>query len=138
MGCDYSGMRLRVGVDLVTVADVADSLARHGDRYLTRVYTAAEVADCSTGPDVDPTRLAARFAAKEAAIKVLREGVPWSSIEVRRSPAGWVELQLDGRAADIAAGEGLRDFALSLTHEGGLASAVVVATCDQPAEAEVS
>jgi holo-[acyl-carrier protein] synthase len=79
--------------------------------------------------------LAARFAAKEATIKVLREGVPWSSIEVRRSAAGWVELQLAGRAADIAAEGGLRDFALSLTHEAGLASAVVVAACDTPVEA---
>src|SRR4051812_4886564 len=128
-------MGLRVGVDLVTVAEVADSLARHGDRYLARVYTPAEVADCRTGGAVDATRLAARFAAKEATIKVLREGVPWSSIEVRRSTAGWVELQLDGRAADIAAKAGLRDFALSVTHEAGLASAVVVAAYETAVEA---
>ncbi|MDQ1696779.1 MAG: holo-[acyl-carrier protein] synthase [Frankiaceae bacterium] len=115
-------------MDLVTVADVAESVAEHGDRYLSRVYTEAELADCRTGDRVDATRLAARFAAKEATIKVLREFVPWSSIEVRRSPAGWVEIGLHGRAADSARAGGLSEFALSLTHEGGLASAVVVAS----------
>jgi holo-[acyl-carrier protein] synthase len=121
-----------VGIDLVSVAEVADSVARHGERYLARVYTPAEVADCRSGHDVDPARLAARFAAKEATIKVLREFVPWSSIEVRRSPAGWVEIALHGAASDTAAAGGLGEFALSLTHEAGLASAVVVANTEMP------
>jgi holo-[acyl-carrier protein] synthase len=121
---------IRVGVDLVAVAHVADSVAEHGDRYLSRVYTPEEVADCRTAVGVDATRLAARFAAKEATIKVLRDMVPWSSIEVRRAPGGWVEIGLHGPAADRARDGGLSEFALSITHEAGMASAVVVARSD--------
>lgn len=116
-----------MGIDLVAVADVEESIARHGSRYLDRVYTSAEVDDCRHDGRVDPVRLAARFAAKEATVKVLQTEVPWPSIEVRRQPSGAVELALAGAAADVAGASGLRDFALSVTHEAGLASAVVVA-----------
>ena len=120
-------MTLRVGIDLVDVARVREAIAAHGERYLARIYTDAERADCRD----DPERLAARFAAKEAALKVLRpdvDAVPWRTIEVRRSPTGWVELSLTGQAAELARRAGLQELALSLTHEGDRASAVVVAT----------
>jgi holo-[acyl-carrier protein] synthase len=119
-------MRLRVGTDLVLVETVAEAVREHGDRYLKRVYTAGERADCGT----DPERLAARFAAKEAALKVLRPGdeaVPWTEIEVVRDASGWVELLLSGRAAALAAEARVVGLALSFTHEAGFASAVVIA-----------
>jgi holo-[acyl-carrier protein] synthase len=123
---------LRVGIDLVKASTVAEALAEHGERYLRRVYTDAEVAQCG-GPDgaPDPLRLAARFAAKEAAIKVLRPAdaaVPWPSIEVVRDIGGVPLLTLHGRAAELAAAAGLTEFALSLTHEDAYAAAVVVGT----------
>ncbi len=124
-------MPLRVGIDLVAVESVEESVRVHSSRYLQRVYTDREVGDCRTADGVDPERLAARFAAKEAALKVLRPragGIPWRAIEVRRHEAGWVELELSGAAAALAAEAGLDDFAVSLSHEGGFASAVVVAT----------
>jgi holo-[acyl-carrier protein] synthase len=122
---------LRVGIDLVPVTTVEDALRAHGERYLARVYTEDEARDC-TGADgrVDAERLAARFAAKEATLKVLRPidgGIPWRSIEVRRRPEGWVALELTGPAAALAERAGVADLALSITHEGGFASAVVVA-----------
>lgn len=122
---------LRVGVDLVDVGDVRDAVGVHGERYLRRVYTEREVADCRAGDgEVAPARLAARFAAKEATLKVLRpardRAVPWRSIEVRRHPEGWVDLELTGAAAAHAAAAGLHGLAVSLTHEGDHASAVVV------------
>jgi holo-[acyl-carrier protein] synthase len=122
---------LRVGIDLVSVELVAEALRDHGDRYLERVYTAREVEDCRRGTEPAPERLAARFAAKEAAIKVFRPGhraLPWPQIEVRRDPAGWVELSLTGAAEALAAELGVEDLAVSLTHEHSFASAVVVAT----------
>jgi holo-[acyl-carrier protein] synthase len=82
---------------------------------------------------VDPERLAARFAAKEAALKVLRPGevgVSLREIEVVRSPGGWVELELSGPAATLARESGLSELAVSITHEAGFASAVVIATTD--------
>jgi len=120
-------MAHRVGIDLTSVSGVREAVAAHGERYLTRVYTPRELLDCAG----DPARLAGRFAAKEAAIKVLRPGhgtaLPWSDIEVLRQPAGHVELHLAGRAASQAALEGLTGFAVSLSHEGDAACAVVLA-----------
>jgi holo-[acyl-carrier protein] synthase len=121
---------VRVGIDLVSVDSVRDSIQVHGEHYLKRIYTERELLDCQSPAGVDPERLAARFAAKEATLKVLRPddtGIPWNTIEVRRHPAGWVELELSGQAAALAASAGLDEFALSISHEGGFATAVVIA-----------
>ena len=126
-------MTARVGIDLVAVDSVRESLDDHAERYLERVFTAQEVRDSRRGASVDPQRLAARFAAKEAALKVLRpgaEGVPWTAIEVRRDVDGSVALELSGTAAMLAATAGLSGFVLSITHEGGYAAAVVLADED--------
>ncbi len=126
----------RVGVDLVVVADVARSVHRFGDRYIDRVFTAHEIMCCRT-PDRsrEPSTayfvesLAARFAAKEATVKVLRPEGPrpdWRSIEVHRDPGGWCEIRLRGRAAELAMDAGIAELAVSLTHESTMAAAVVV------------
>ena len=126
-------MAIRVGLDLVAVAAIEEALrAPHRDRYLARVYTDREIDDCRTASGVDAERLAARFAAKEATLKVLPiddEGVSLQAIEVRREKSGRVYLELTGRAAAMADDAGVVDLALSLTHEGGFAAAVVVADC---------
>jgi holo-[acyl-carrier protein] synthase len=124
-------MSLRVGIDLVAVATVTESLrGPHRDHYLERIYTAREVEDCA-GPTgrVEPERLAARFAAKEAAIKALPgagEEVRLTGIEVVRDESGSVSLELSGRAAELLAESGGDDLALSLTHEDGFAAATVI------------
>jgi holo-[acyl-carrier protein] synthase len=124
-------MTLSVGTDLVDVATVGGSLrGPHREHYLQRIYTDREVEDCK-GPSgrIEPERLAARFAAKEAAIKALPgagEEVRLSQIEVIRAPSGNVSLQLSGRAAELFAESGGSEIALSLTHEGGFAAATVV------------
>jgi holo-[acyl-carrier protein] synthase len=124
---------VRVGIDLISVDSVRESIETHADRYLQRVYTEQELADCACPQGVDAERLAARFAAKEAALKVLRAtdtGLALTAIAVRRSPQGWVELELTGDAARLAREEGLSGFAVSLSHEAGFATAVVVADSD--------
>ena len=124
-------MGLRVGIDLVAVATVSESLrGPHREHYLERIYTAREVKDCQ-GPSgrVEPESLAARFAAKEAAIKALPgagEEVRLTDIEVVREESGNVSLELSGRAAELFADSGGSEIALSLTHEGGFAAATVV------------
>jgi holo-[acyl-carrier protein] synthase len=128
----------RVGIDLATVPDVADTLDRHGDRYLDRFFTPHEVACCRTEWGLSAASLAARWAAKEATIKVLRpEGRSpgWRSIEVRRQPGGACELQLSGVAAELAVGAGITSLSLSMTHEGLYAAAIVLAVCGHPAVA---
>lgn len=126
----HSYMAVRVGIDLVAVDSVEDAIAAHADRYLARVYTPRELAECATADGLDAERLAARFAAKEATLKALSAGeggIPWSSIGVRRESSGAVEIELTGAAAELAERAGVADMALSLTHERGFAAAVVVA-----------
>jgi holo-[acyl-carrier protein] synthase len=124
-------MALRIGLDLVAVDSVAQSLrGEHREHYLKRVYTEREVDDCR-GPSgrVEAERLAARFAAKEATIKALPgagEGVRLTAIEVRSEPNGEVRLELSGRAAELADEGGVNELALSITHEAGFAAASVV------------
>jgi holo-[acyl-carrier protein] synthase len=124
-------MAIRVGLDLVSVDSIAASLrGAHRDHYLERIYTEREVAECR-GPSgrVEPERLAARFAAKEATIKALPgagEEVRLTTIEVCSEPSGEVRLELSGRAAELAAQAGITELALSLTHEAGFAAATVV------------
>ena len=125
-------MPIRVGIDLTSVAGVRDSISTHAEHYLDRVYTGGELAECQTPAGLDAERLAARFAVKEAAMKVLRptehDAVPWNTIEVRHADAsGSVEIELSGRAAELAAESGLGELSASLTHESEFAAAVVVA-----------
>ena len=143
----------RVGVDLVSVSDVAESVTRLGRRYLYRVFTPHERA-CARMSDAlgslsmsagsvahavgfgdrsvaySAESLAGRFAAKEAAVKVLRpRGArpEWRSIEVHRVAGGWCELRLSGLAAHLAAEAGIATLAVSVTHEPMMAAACVVA-----------
>jgi holo-[acyl-carrier protein] synthase len=80
-----------VGTDIVDVRSVEESIARFGDRYISRVYTRDEAAYCANPKGHAASRFAARFAAKEAALKVLRlandDVFDWRSIEVVRKPA---------------------------------------------------
>ena len=130
---------VRVGMDLVSVDDVAASVAHFGDRYVTRIYTSHEIATCrergagrAGGDALAVESLAARFAAKEAVMKVLRPAdvqVDWRSIEVHRMTGGWCEIRLSGRAAELAADAGIAELTVSLSHESAVAGAVVVGRC---------
>ena len=124
---------LRVGIDLASVPEVAWSLERFGDRYLNRLFTNHEIGSCTgTTQTVVASRLAARFAAKEAAIKVLRpgrDGLDWKSIEVRREPDGGCWLRFIGEAERLASAEGISVVSVAISHEGNMAAAIVAAIC---------
>jgi holo-[acyl-carrier protein] synthase len=130
--------RIRVGLDLVDVQEVAASVEYFGDRYVRRIYTDHEIGCCRrpddrrSGPPYAVESLAARFAAKEAVLKVLRPvgaRPGWRSIELHRMTGGWCEIRLSGPAADMAADAGIDGFSVSLSHEATLAAAVVVGWC---------
>ena len=117
---------VHVGIDLVYADDVHEALARHGERYLDRVFTERERREAGA----DPLRLAARFAAKEAAIKALRSDdvpLPWRDIAVHHDAAGRPSLHLTGAAQRLADQDGVHSLSVSITHERDLAAAVVVA-----------
>jgi holo-[acyl-carrier protein] synthase len=122
--------QLRVGIDLVQISRIAESLEKFGDRFLRRVFTEDEIVYATAAPSQAPARLAARFAAKEAAVKALGladRGVNFREIEVRRSESGECALSLRGGADRAARLAGLGELAVSLSHEGDYATAVVIA-----------
>jgi holo-[acyl-carrier protein] synthase len=127
---------LCVGIDVVRVADVATALARFGDRYVRRAFTPREAAYCRSAVEpVAAARFAARFAAKEATVKALRPtGIwtNWRAIEVCRRKSGNCAVVLHGEAASLADRRGIGGLALSMSHEGGLAAAVVIALRRDP------
>ena len=118
-------MILGVGLDVVETERVARALAAHGPRFEQRVYTPAELADCAPRGDRIQA-LAARFAAKEALLKALGGGFALTEIEVRKEEDGQATLRLVGRAAARADQRGVRRVHVSLSHQPGLAAAVVV------------
>lgn len=124
-------MGMSVGIDLVSIDDVEDSIRVHSERYLGRVYTTIELDDCRLpGGGYDARALAARNAAKEAVLKVLRAGdeaIPWQAIGVSRDHAGRPAVELTGAARALARKRGIATLELSVTHSGPYAAAVVVA-----------
>ena len=117
----------RVGIDLVAVAEVTEAIEEFGDRYLRRIFTEGERATCGPEPTRAAGRLAERFAAKEAAIKVFRPegGVTYTDIEVVSRPHGGSTLALHGRIGELARTAGLGAASVSMTHTAGYAAAVV-------------
>ena len=120
-------MRLATGVDLIEIERVEKAIERHGQRFLSRIFTLVELEEC--GGKLDS--LAARFAAKEAVAKALATGigrVSWQEIEIEHGPANEPVLRLAGMAAQLADEMGLDAWSISLSHTSTHALAMVVAT----------
>ena len=114
--------RLEVGLDLVEIDRIKGILERHGDRFLTRVYTEREIQDSGGRTE----SLAARFAAKEAVMKALGTGaMDFRDIEVFRDPGERPRIRLHGRAQARAEFLGAQGIAVSLTHSRTTAAASV-------------
>lgn len=122
-------MILGLGTDLVEVARIAKSISVYGERFIERVFTEGERA-YATSKANSMERFAARFAAKEAALKAmgtgLRHGIHWTQIEVSNDGAGKPGLKLHGVAEAVAAKMGVERVWLSLTHTRENACAVVI------------
>ncbi len=107
------------GVDMIEIARIAETIARHGDRFLQRIYRPQEILYCSRKRNAAES-FAARFAAKEAAAKAMgtgiQAGVGWQDIEVIREPTGRPSLVFYGRAAALARELNASRAFVSLTH----------------------
>lgn len=119
-----------LGLDLIRIERLEETVAKHGERFLERVFTDAEREYCER----HSSRLqhyAGRFAVKEAVMKVLgtgwTRGVRWRDIEVVRDRGGPPRVVLHGESAAIAERLGITSILCSITHDGGLAAAVAVA-----------
>ena len=122
-------MIVGTGVDLCEVGRIESAIARHGRRFIERVYTAGEIAYAERKAN-RYERYAARFAAKEAGMKALgtgwRGGLGWHDLEVTNLASGRPTLRLHGKAAEIAEKLGVRAVSLSITHTSEQAMAVVI------------
>jgi holo-[acyl-carrier protein] synthase len=127
--CYLGTMIVGTGIDLVEVPRVAAAIQRYGNRFLQRVFTEGEVRYCESKANRHE-RFAARFAAKEAAMKALgtgwSRGIRWRDLEVRRQPGGRPTLAFHGRAAEVAGNLGVVNVSLSLTHTKEQAFAQVI------------
>ncbi|MFP4105703.1 MAG: holo-ACP synthase [Phycisphaerae bacterium] len=107
------------GIDIVDCDRLAEIIERHGERFLTRVFTPTELDYCR-GRKREIEHLAGRFASKEAVLKVLgtgwRNGISWTDIEVRNHPSGEPRAHLSGRVAEIAAERDIERILISISH----------------------
>ncbi|OFV93735.1 MAG: holo-[acyl-carrier-protein] synthase [Acidobacteria bacterium RIFCSPLOWO2_12_FULL_54_10] len=122
-------MILGMGMDIEEIARVREVMERHGERFVKRVFTAGEVSYCSQHkyPEL---RYAARFAAKEAAMKALgtgwRDGVAWKQIEVANLPSGKPTIHLNGKALEVFQLLEGKSIAVTLSHSQQVAVAAVI------------
>ena len=117
------------GIDLAEVGRIRAAIERHGARFVERVFTAREIAYVERKANRFE-RYAARFAAKEAAMKAIgtgwKRGVRWRDFEVSNLRSGKPALEFHGEAARIAAQLGVKAVSLSLTHTATTAMALVI------------
>ncbi len=122
------------GIDLVETARIGELIERHGDRFLQRVFTETERAYARANPVRETEHLAARFAAKEAALKALgtgwSQGIAWTDVQVLRMPSGEPKLSVSGMAAELARQRGITGWMVSLSHTKDHAIASVIALGD--------
>lgn len=122
-------MIVGTGIDIAEVPRIRQSIERFGERFLQRVFTPGEIRYCDSKAN-RMERYAARFAAKEAAMKALgtgwNHGVRWVDCEVLRQPGGRPTIQFHGKAGEFAAKMGVKNIALSLSHTQEQAIAQVI------------
>lgn len=119
-------MKLATGVDLIEIARIQEVIARHGNHYLERIYTPAELEYCGKRAE----SLAGRFAAKEAVVKALGCGigdVTWKEIEIVGDEQNAPLLTLTGMAQQKAQELGLLNWSVSISHSQSHSVAFVVA-----------
>jgi len=124
-----------IGIDIQDVRTFAECVAESGDAYLKRVFTPDEIAYCDATSNAMEA-YAARFAAKEAAMKALStgwDGVDWHDFEIVNEVSGQPTLKLRGNAAKITAERGITIMWISLSHVSDYAVAQVVLEGSQTA-----
>jgi len=124
------------GIDLVDRPRIAQMVQRHGERFLKRVFTSGERNYAEKNKDAIE-KLAGRFAAKEAILKLMGTGwrgkIAWTDIEVLNNAAGQPEVTLRGEVKTLADKFGIEHISVSITHTANfaIASAVALAGSDE-------
>ncbi|HEY6562571.1 MAG TPA: holo-ACP synthase [Polyangiaceae bacterium] len=120
-------MIVGLGIDVASVERMAQSLERFGERFWERILTPHERADLAKRKD-RAIALAGRFAAKEAASKALGgpKDVWWQDVEVQKDASGAPSLHFYRKALPYLERLGSPRALLSITHDAGVAAAVVI------------
>ncbi|MHC4060513.1 MAG: holo-ACP synthase [Planctomycetota bacterium] len=124
------------GIDLVDRPRIEQMLERHGERFLNRVFTPKEQAYAEANKN-GVEKLAGRFAAKEAILKLMGTGwrgkIAWTDIEVVNNAAGQPEVTLGGEVEQLADKLGIKHISVSITHTANfaIASAVALSESDE-------
>jgi holo-[acyl-carrier protein] synthase len=134
-------MILGLGSDIVDIRRIEAAIARHGGRFIERIFTPAERAKAMRRTEkIQASTFAKRFAAKEAAAKALgtgfRRGVFFSNLGVVNLPSGQPTMQMTGGAAErlkaITPAGMVASVALTMTDEYPYAYAQVIISADPP------
>ncbi len=119
-----------IGTDICECARIARMIERHGEAFLTKVYTPREIAYCRPHRE-QAISFAGRWAAKEAILKALGTGwalgIQWTNLEVLNEPNGQPLVHLSGRASEVAAARGIGKILISISHTDTHAVAFAVA-----------
>ncbi len=122
-------MIISIGIDIIEVARVREVLLRT-PRFVERVYTAGERAYCESRGAVSAQHYAARFAAKEAALKALQTGwsggIAWQDVEIAARRSGAPVLLFTGRVRELYEQTGATSAHLSMSHTSEHAIAQVI------------
>ncbi|HVI10646.1 MAG TPA: holo-[acyl-carrier-protein] synthase [Candidatus Binatia bacterium] len=122
-------MIVGTGIDIAEVPRIRQAIDRFGERFLNRIYSSGERRYCDSKAN-RVERYAARYAAKEAAMKALgtgwNHGVRWRDCEVVRPPGSRPTIVFHGKAGEIAARLGVKRAALSISHTAEQAIAQVI------------
>ena len=118
------------GIDLVDFPRIEEMAKQHGQRFLDRVFTASEQAYAKANKN-RMEKLAGRFAAKEAILKLMGTGwrgkIAWTDIEIVNNPSGQPKVNLSGEVEKIAKRLGIKHISVSITHTANFAIASAVA-----------
>ncbi len=121
------------GIDLVDFPRIEEMAKQHGERFLNRIFTAAEQAYAEANKN-GIEKLAGRFAAKEAILKLMGTGwrgkIAWTDIEIVNNPAGQPEVTLRDEVKEIAENLGIKHISVSITHTANFAIASAVALAE--------
>jgi len=122
------------GIDLVDCPRIEAMIERHGERFIQRVFTAAEQAYAEANKN-GIEKLAGRFAAKEAVLKLMGTGwrgkIAWTDVEVINNSSGQPEVTLSGEVERIAGKLGIKHISVSITHTANFAIASAVALAEK-------
>ena len=108
-----------IGTDIIECLRIAQMIERHGEMFITRVYSDYEIQYCQARKNATQ-HFAGRWAAKESILKALgtgwQKGISWRDLEVRNDAAGKPIVALRGGARDACAAQGIAEIQISISH----------------------